>query len=226
MGFTARFDKNGPFWYVVLMILETRFEEITGHIGRPHHGHKYGPWCGIRLVLVIVLVTPETWYFVGTNTGSTTSRLEDYGTWCPSVLTHSPGDWKRSPGRHPSRGVLLNTTRVGYRCAYWQLTEEFPEIWNFNFDTHFDVRGITISPPWEHSSSNVVKATWSIEYEQSNNSTMNMNSFNMQYLTQHAKINSECNKLMQPSKSVLKYETNIKTTFKIMNAHVKLKMTS
>ena len=54
---------------------------------------------------------------------------------------------------------------------------------------------------------------------------MNMNSFNMQYLTQHAKINSECNKLMQPSKSVLKYETNIKTTFKIMNAHAKLKMT-
>ena len=47
----------------------------------------------------------------------------------------------------------------------------------------------------------------------------------MQTLTQHAKINSECNKLMQPSKSVLKYETNIKTTFKIMNAHAKLKMT-
>ena len=30
---------------------------------------------------------------------------------------------------------------------------------------------------------------------------------------------------MQPSKSVLKHETNIKTTFKIMNAHAKLKMT-
>ena len=47
----------------------------------------------------------------------------------------------------------------------------------------------------------------------------------MQYLTQHAKINSECNKLMQLSKSVLKHETNIKATFKIMNAHAKLKMT-
>ena len=51
------------------------------------------------------------------------------------------------------------------------------------------------------------------------------NSFNMQYLTQQAKINSECNKLMQPSKSVLKHETNIKITFKIMNAHAKLNMT-
>ena len=30
---------------------------------------------------------------------------------------------------------------------------------------------------------------------------------------------------MQPSKSVLEHETNIKTTFKIMNAHAKLKMT-
>jgi len=30
---------------------------------------------------------------------------------------------------------------------------------------------------------------------------------------------------MQPSKSVLKHETNIKTTFKIMNAHAKLEMT-
>ena len=44
-------------------------------------------------------------------------------------------------------------------------------------------------------------------------------------LTQHAKINSECNKLMQPSRLLLKYETNIKITFKIMNAHAKLKMT-
>ena len=43
-------------------------------------------------------------------------------------------------------------------------------------------------------------------------------------LTQHAKINLEYNKLMQPSKSILKHETNIKTTFKIMNAHAKLKM--
>ena len=51
------------------------------------------------------------------------------------------------------------------------------------------------------------------------------NSTNMQNLTQHAKINLECNKLMQPSKSVLKHETNIKTTFKIMNAHAKLKIT-
>ena len=51
------------------------------------------------------------------------------------------------------------------------------------------------------------------------------NSFNLQNLTQHAKINLECNKLMQPLKSYLKYETNIKTTFKIMNAHAKLKMT-
>ena len=42
-------------------------------------------------------------------------------------------------------------------------------------------------------------------------------------LTQHAKINLECNKLMQPSKSVLKHETNIKITFKIMNAHANLK---
>ena len=44
-------------------------------------------------------------------------------------------------------------------------------------------------------------------------------------LTQHAKINSECNKLMQPSKLISKHETNIKTTFKIMNAHAKLEMT-
>ena len=47
----------------------------------------------------------------------------------------------------------------------------------------------------------------------------------MQNLTQHAKINSECHKLMQPSKLISKHETNIKITFKIMNAHAKLKMT-
>ena len=47
----------------------------------------------------------------------------------------------------------------------------------------------------------------------------------MQNLTQHAKINSECHKLMQPSKLISKHETNIKTSFKIMNAHAKLKMT-
>ena len=47
----------------------------------------------------------------------------------------------------------------------------------------------------------------------------------MQYLTQYAKINLECNKLMQPSKLILEHETNIKITFKIMNAHAKLKMT-
>ena len=47
----------------------------------------------------------------------------------------------------------------------------------------------------------------------------------MQHLTQHAKINLECNKLMQPLKSVLEHETNIKISFKIMNAHAKLKMT-
>ena len=47
----------------------------------------------------------------------------------------------------------------------------------------------------------------------------------MQNLTQHAKINSECNKLMQHSKHILKHETNIKVAFKIMNALAKLKMT-
>ena len=46
------------------------------------------------------------------------------------------------------------------------------------------------------------------------------------HLTQHAKIHSECNKLMQPLKSFLKHETNIKTTFKIMNAHAKQKKDS
>ena len=30
---------------------------------------------------------------------------------------------------------------------------------------------------------------------------------------------------MEPSKLILKHETNIKTTFKTMNAHAKLKMT-
>ena len=51
------------------------------------------------------------------------------------------------------------------------------------------------------------------------------NPITMQNLTQHAKINPECNKFMEPLKLILKYETNIKTTFKIMNAHAKLKMT-
>ena len=52
-----------------------------------------------------------------------------------------------------------------------------------------------------------------------------LNSKENHHLTQHAKINSECNKLMQPLKSLLKHETNINTTFIIMNAHAKLKMT-
>ena len=47
----------------------------------------------------------------------------------------------------------------------------------------------------------------------------------MQNLTQHAKINLECNKTMQLSKLILEYETNITITFEIMNAHAKLKMT-
>ena len=47
----------------------------------------------------------------------------------------------------------------------------------------------------------------------------------MQDLAQHAKINLECNKLIQPSKPFLKYATNIKITFKIMNAHAKPNMT-
>ena len=51
------------------------------------------------------------------------------------------------------------------------------------------------------------------------------NSINLQNLTQYAKINLECNKLMQTSKLILKHETNIKITFIIMNAHAKLKMT-
>ena len=46
----------------------------------------------------------------------------------------------------------------------------------------------------------------------------------MQYLTQHAKINLEYNKLMKPSKSVLEHETNTKISFKIMNAYAKLNM--
>src|SRR5688572_8416039 len=35
------------------------------------------------------------------------------------------------------------------------------------------------------------------------------------HLTQHAKINLRCNKLMQPSKPFLKHKTNIKKTLKI-----------
>ena len=44
-------------------------------------------------------------------------------------------------------------------------------------------------------------------------------------LTQHANFNSECNKLIKSLKLILKHETNIKTTFKIMNAYAKLKVT-
>ena len=52
-----------------------------------------------------------------------------------------------------------------------------------------------------------------------------LNSKENHHLTQHAQINLECNKLMQPSKPFLKHETNIKTSFKTMNAYEKLKLT-
>ena len=74
------------------------------------------------------------------------------------------------------------------------------------------VRGITISPPWDHSSSNDTWLTWTWLKED-------------YHLTQHAKINSECNKLMQPLKPFWKHDTNIKITFKTMNAYAKLKLT-
>ena len=143
----------------------------------------------------------------------------------PSVLLNLPGDWRRSPGRHPSRGVLSKTAREGCRFAPWQVTGKFSKSWDFNSGSYFEVRGITISPPWEHSSPNVtqlnrIKRIWAI-----NNSTNLQKLKICNILTQHAKINSGCNKLMQPSKPVLKHETNIETTFKIMNAHAKLKMT-
>ena len=46
-----------------------------------------------------------------------------------------------------------------------------------------------------------------------------------QQSNQHAKFHSECNKLMQSLKLILKHETNINTTLKVMNAHAKLKRT-
>ena len=66
----------------------------------------------------------------------------------------------------------------------------------------------------------MIKRIWTINQL---NQFAKLNS--MQNLTQDAKINLERSKLMQPSKSVLKHETNIKITFKIINAHAKLKMT-
>ena len=51
------------------------------------------------------------------------------------------------------------TARLVGRFAFMTVDRKFPEISDLDLDTHFDVRGITISPPWEHSSSNVILLT-------------------------------------------------------------------
>ena len=114
-----------------------------------------------------------TWDFMFADfcTVTTTARLEDYDTyrwlfWPPFLVTERG----HQDGLH--HGPLWVKRPIWTSVLHiWRVNRKFPEIWYFGFDTHFDVRGITISPPWEHSSSNVVKATWSIEYRQPNNST-------------------------------------------------------
>ena len=64
-----------------------------------------------------------------------------------------------SPGRFPSRAVMSKTARLGIRFAQLTNDSEFPTFTDLDFETHFEVRGITISSPWEHSSSNVIKLT-------------------------------------------------------------------
>ena len=120
---------------------------------------------------------------------------------------------------------MTYTARYAGRFAHLTADRGFQNFGIFCSGSYFEVRGITISPPWEHSSPNVTQLNRAREYGQSTTQPICKTQLICKTLTQHAKINSECNKLMQPSKSVLKHETNIKTTFKIMNAHAKLIMT-
>ena len=60
-----------------------------------------------------------------------------------AVLSTSPSDWKKSPGRCPSRALVINTTRLGVRIAQVAVDSEIPEFTDLDFDTHFNVRGIT-----------------------------------------------------------------------------------
>ena len=140
------------------------FWEITGHFGKTHDEHRDGPWWAIRLVLVVRYRGPET------------SSLQTFIRLAPrSVLRTTARDafrfghftwWlKRSPGRSSPRAVVSKTAHLDFRIAPLTVNRKFPKIWYFGLDTYFDARGITISPPWEHSSSNVIQVTWSIEYE-------------------------------------------------------------
>ena len=103
---------------------------------------------------------------------------------------------------------------MGPRIAPLTATSKVLKFWDFGFGSGFEVRGITISPPWEHSSPNVTQLNRSREYGQPTTQPICKTQLICKILTQHAKINLECNKLMQPSKPVLKHETNIKTIFK------------
>ena len=144
------------------------------------------------------------------------------------VVSRFGDHWAPYQGRHhgPLHGPFwARRTVLGPVLPNWQMTSQPATFRILSFDTYFEVRGITISPPLgtfvlECGSTHKIKRIWA-----TNNSINLQNSTNMYNLTQHAKINSECNKLMQPSKSVLKHKTNIKISFKIMNAHAKLKMT-
>ena len=48
--------------------------------------------------------------------------------------------------RHPPWAVMMKTARYGTRFAQRHFDRKFSRNLGFGFDTHFDVRGITISP--------------------------------------------------------------------------------
>ena len=58
-----------------------------------------------------------------------------------------------------AQSVSIKTTRLGSRFAHLTDDSKIPKISDLDFDTHFEVCGITISPPLEHLSSNVIQLT-------------------------------------------------------------------
>src|SRR5687767_2275908 len=99
---------------------------------------------------------------------------------------------------------------MGPCIAPLTVTAKVLKFWDFGFGSVFEVRGITISPPWEHSSPNVTQLIRSREYGQPTTQPIFKTQLICKILTQHAKINLKCNKLMQSLKLILKHETNIK----------------
>ena len=165
--------QNVSWWSIrlvmaaVVLTLGVHFGEFTGH------SLKDSPRASKRLVVIKTSRFGRAYWsswnlmVADIGTGRITSRIKHNVPFWPPVVRTLGHFWEGSHhgplhgpscSRRPVLGTVLHN---------WQMTEKFWDFGIYDFGSGFEVRGITISPPWEHSSPNVtllnrIKRMWAI----------------------------------------------------------------